>query len=614
MSAPASRRGSRGLRARWARHPLVRALPLLDLRARPVVLAVGAGSLALGSAVALVATSAWLIATASRQPAIVEVTLAVVAVRALGISRGVFRYLERLMSHDVALRGLVRLREQVYRSLAAADPRAVARLRRGDLLARLGTDVDALGDAVVRGLAPFAVAAVVGTASVAGVAAILPVAALPMAAGLLVAGAVAPSLAARAARRAVVGAADARAAVAVRTQALLDGLAELEVAGAVDRHRAGLDRAEDDLTRHLDTASRPHAVAAAVQALAVGATVVAALLLGAGPVTAGALDGVWLTVVVLVPLAAFEATAALPAAAVELVRGSLAAERVLELADLPPASPSEHDTTGATAQDGPAADPWGVVRGHRLAATGLSCGWAPDRPLVRGADLSLAPGECVVVTGPSGSGKSTLLTTLAGLLPPTEGTVRLDGRDLADLPAETVRRRVHLTTEDEHVFATSLRENLRVAAGPVEDEVLLRALDAVGLGPWVTGLPRGLGTAVGSGGHDLSGGQRRRLLLARALLTAAPVLLVDEGAEHLDAASGARLVADLAGLARRTGRIVVLVTHGSDGLDAAHTVLEVVDGRLRSASARPASPAAEPALCPGAPAPRPGHPAAPALP
>jgi ATP-binding cassette subfamily C protein CydC len=569
--------------ARQAVSRLRRMAGLLELRPKQVALSIAAGAAGLGSAVALIGVSAWLIARASQQPPIAAVSLAVVAVRGLGVSRGVFRYVERLISHDVALRGLVSLRERCYRSLAAADTGGVARVKRGDLLARLGADVDAVGDTVVKGVLPFAVAAVVGGASVVALAVVLPVAALPLLAGLLLAGILSPVLAARAAREAHVGAAQARAAVAEQTQSLLDGLAELEVAGATASRRAELDRAERRLTDHLDAAARPAALAAAVQAVATGASLIGALLLGAGPVANGDLGAVWLPVLVLVPLAAFEATAQLPAAAVELVRGDEAARRLFELLDLAHASESASPTAQPLTNVGPGP--------HALAARDLVCGWEPDRPVVTATQLDLTAGRAVAVLGMSGSGKSTLLATLAGLLPPLSGRVMLDGMPIGDIAPADVRRVVSYTAEDAHVFATTVRENLRVAAGEVDDAALFEALDDVGLVDWVRTLPEGLGTVIGSGGHDVSGGERRRLLLARALLTGADILLLDEPGEHLDRTSARGLAADLADTAHETGRTVVLVTHSPDGLEGFDEVLEIRDGALRSVSDKPDGPA-----------------------
>lgn len=596
--------------------PLRRAIRLLEVPPRRVVAAVAAGAGSLGSAVALAAVSAWLIARASQMPPVMALTVAAVAVRGFGVSRGLLRYVERLWSHDVALRGMATLRTRVYERLAAADPATLVSLRRGDLLARVGADVDAVGDVVVRGLLPMAVAAVVGVLSSVLVGVFLPAAGIALALGLLVAGVVAPRLAHRAAQAAEDRSAQARADAAAAVLTLLDGAAEHQVAGRVDPLVAGLREAEGRLARAADDAARPAALGAALQPAATGAVVLAALLLGIPATTSGALAPVELAVVVLTPLAAFEAVAALPAAAVQVLRSRRAARRVMALLDA--AGPGADGaagqggrTEGATSQGGRTGDPDRPETADRpaggddagpapvLRARGLACGWADAAPVVRGLDLDVAPGDGVVVVGPSGVGKTTLLLTLAGLLPPREGTVRVHGRDLAGrdlvgLPRDGVAPVVAYTPEDAHVFDTSVLENLRVARGDVTPDEAIRALATVGLGDWLAGLPDGLATTLGGGASRMSGGQRRRLLLARALLTRAPLLLLDEPTEHLDDDDGAAVLQGLLDGTLAPGRGVLVVTHRAPAASTASTVLRLgADGvevlRARRAPGAPSS-------------------------
>lgn len=554
---------------------LWRAVQLLEVPRRRAALAVLTGSAGLGSAVALAAVSAWLIARASQMPPVMVLTVATVAVRALGISRGVLRYLERLASHDVALRGMAILRERLYARLADADPGRLLALRRGDLLARVGGDVDAVGDVVVRGLLPIGVAVVVSAGSSVLVGLLLPAAGVALAACLLLAGVVGPRLAVRAAATAEARSAAARADVSTSALAILDGAAELTVAGRLDAELTALADAETRLASAADAAAGPAATAAAVQPLATGLAVLGTLLLGIPATTAG-LSPVALAVVVLTPLAAFEAVGLVPMAVVTLLRSREAARRVLQLMDVPANAVVAHAVPSAApdaAPDAAPADPAGSPEAAgRLVARDLACGWPGRAPAVAGVDLDVGPGRSVAVVGPSGVGKTTLLATLAGLLTPVRGTVRIDGAAPAALDRAEAARRLVLLTEDAHVFDTTVLENLRVARGDVTDQEARAALAAVGLSPWLAALPRGLDTMLGSDAARVSGGERRRLLLARTLLSPARVLLLDEPTEHVDAGAGELLAALLDG-SLAGGRGVVVVTHRLAGLAAAGEVI-----------------------------------------
>lgn len=574
------------------RGTLRRAVRLLDVDLRRVALATLLGTLALGCAVALAAVSAWLIARASQMPPVLQLSVATVGVRAFGIGRGVLRYLERLVSHDVALRGMTNVRTTLYERLAAGRTAALAGVRRGDLLARVGADVDTVGDVVVRGLLPAAVAVCLGLGTVVAMCAFWLPAGLALAACLLLAGVGAPALAARASRTTERRAAAARADLSATALGLLDDAGPLTVAGRVAAERAALIAAHARVTAAADAGARPAAAAAALGQLAVGLAVLTALVTGVPAAGAGLLAPVELAVVVLTPLAAFEATSLLPAAAIQVQRSRAAAARILALLDDASADPVR--ASDAAPRDDVAPRPHvpartasadgtpdrAAARRAVLRADAVSCAWPHGAAVVRGLDLELRAGRSVAVVGPSGAGKTTTLLTLAGLLPPAAGAVRLDGADVAALAREDVAAAVVAVTEDAHVFGTTVLENLRVARGDVTPDEARATLDRVGLGAWLTSLPDGLDTLVGPDARTVSGGERRRLLLARALLAPAPLLLVDEPAEHLDAATADRLVGTLLDEARGGRRGVLLVTHRVSALAAADEVLWLEDGAV----------------------------------
>ena len=558
------------------RRALKRAVGLLDLNWTRFAASVAIGSLGLGSALGLSTVAAWMIARASQVPDVVALGVAPVAVRLFGISRSVLRYCERLLSHDTALRGMSALRAHLYERLATSRADTVVGLRRGDVLARVGADVDAVGDLVVRSYLPMAVAACVGSATSIGMALIHPASGLILAACLLLAGMVGPLVTARAARASELARQGHATDLSAIVLTALEGGDELSVSGRLPRLMDELAGLEARLSSARDRGARP----AAVDTAAMGLAVVGALLVGGQAVITGDLAPVWLAVIVLVPLAAFEVTSALGPATVQLVTSAGAAARIVELTD----RADQADRAEAPRAAAPDPEPLPALSdgGPRLRARGLAVGW-PDGPVVaEGIDLDLAPGDRLAITGPSGVGKTTLLATLAGLLEPKGGELTLDGTAPWAAQRSDVARRITLTAEDAHVFATTVLENLRVANGTLSSQDARALLRRAGLGDWLTGLPQGLDTLLSSDATTLSGGERRRLLLARALAAPAPLMLLDEPGEHLEAATADRLVADLlqAGNgaedteeAEETARGVLLVTHRLSALESADEVL-----------------------------------------
>jgi ATP-binding cassette, subfamily C, bacterial CydC len=564
---------TRAIRNTVGTDPLWRAVRLLDVSWGRAARAIGLGSLALASSVGLAAAAAWLIARASQMPPVLQLSVATVAVRAFGISRGVFRYLERLASHDVALRGMAALRANVYTALASGRTAAVAGIRRGDLLARVGADVDAVGDVVVKAVIPAGVALVVSGGSVILVGAFLPSAGLALLACLLLAGVLGPWLSARAARRTEERGAAARAEMTSTVLETLEGAGPLTVSGRLSARMDSLRRTDRELAAVTDSGARTSGTAAAINNAAIGLAVLASLVLGIPAVAAGTLAHVELAVIVLTPLAVFEAAGVLPAAAVQMHRSRQAARRIMELLD----AAADGAATPATPAPDKLSEPArGIARAssdnHVVSMAGAACGWGGLAAVV-GVDLIVRPGRAVAVVGPSGVGKTTLLMTTAGLIPQIAGAVSLDGAPIDATTPDDVTRHVVFVAEDGHVFDTTVLENLRVARGDVSPDEAAAALTDVGLGDWLAGLPEGVETTLGPDATTISGGERRRLLVARALLAPAPLLLVDEPAEHLDPATADELLARLVETTRAGGRGIVIATHRLSALAAVDEVL-----------------------------------------
>lgn len=543
--------------------PLREAVHALEIPRARLLAAVLAACATLASAFALAAVSTHLVTRAWTMPPVLDLSVAVVMVRGLGVSRGVFRWVERMLTHDLAFRGVVSLRTTLFTRLAARGDDTLTRLRRGELLARLGDDAQELGDHVIKAIVPALVAIVMAVVVLVTFAPLSLLATVTMLAALVLASVLAPLAAHRAARLSEQAVLTTRSAVTASALEILDDATSLQVDG---RLPAALDQLTERQRAHdaaIDKAALPAAVAAAAVPLTMLLAVLGSLLAAGAVWLSGDATAGQIGILLLLPLSSFEAATALPAAATQHARSRAAAERLADLVGPPPE---------------PRAEPTAAPRpdSAHLRAVGLTAGWAEDAPRVHGLDLDLPPGSRLAVVGPSGIGKSTLLATLAGLLAPLEGRVEVDA------PA-TLRSAVTMFAEDAHVFATTVRENLRVVSGDLDEEQMRAALHAVGLEEWVDSLGQGLDTMLGPDGTTVSGGERRRLLLARAVLRGGPVLLLDEPTEHLDTARGDALLRALLdpedpSLIPRTSTVVV-VTHRAEAIPAGTEILRLEEHR-----------------------------------
>ncbi len=546
------------------RDPLWRMISLAWPRGGRFALGVLLGAAATGAGVALLGLAAWMLATAAAHPPITALGVAVVATRALGVGRGVARYLERLVTHDAAFRTLAEVRVRVYERLAATEP--FGRFRSGDLVSRLVNDTEATLDLLVRGLTPPLISVVTGGATVLFLTVLYVPGGLLLAAGLLLAGLAVPLAAAALSRAPGERQAKARGELSTALVDTLHGAPDLVVYGAMERQVERVDAADAELTRLARRDSTLLGLGAGASALITGLTVWGALFLGVAAVEGRALDAVSLAVLVLTTLAAFEIVAPLPAVAARLGSIRAAGARLFGVLDTP-AAVAPPTRTGLDAEGG-------TVRVRDLRVR-----YGPEEPwALDGVDLEIPAGWTVAVIGPSGAGKSTLASVLLRFRDPDEGRVEIGGEDITAYPSDEVRGVVSGVPQDPHVFASTLRENLRLARPGARDDELWEALRRVRLADEVAAMPRGLDTQVGTHGLGLSGGMVQRLALARAVLAAPRVLVLDEPTAHLDPGTRDAVVEDL--LAAAEGFSTLLITHDLTGLDRVDRIYVVRDGRV----------------------------------
>ncbi|HEV2634489.1 MAG TPA: thiol reductant ABC exporter subunit CydD [Actinocrinis sp.] len=547
-------------------------------RLRPRVLA----AIALGSAAALCTvglggSAAWLIATAAGRPPLLTLQVGIAAVQAFGLGRAVLRYAERLTGHDATLRILADLRVRIYQGLVRRSPAGLSGERGGDLLTNLTADIDATQDLFLKVLLPAVSVAISSLVLILVDVVALPAAALVLAAGATVAGLLAPLLARHTARRAEQRTTTARAEMTDHTVDLLDALPDLVAYGAAEAR--AIQIAADD--RRLAALERRGALAsglgAALIALASGATCAALAAVCVAAVRADRIGGPMAAALVLAPLALFDLLAVLPDAARALDRGLAGWDRLRRVADAPALVPTPARPQALAWTDD------SVLEFDRVAAA-----WpGSDQRVVENVSFRLPAGRQITLTGPSGVGKSTLAALAARVLDPVSGAVRIDGTDLRRADPEQVRALVAVCDQNAHLFDTTIRENLRIGRPDAEESALWHVLELVGLDRWARALPQGLDTRVGQLGDAVSGGERQRIALARALLSPAPVLVLDEPTAHLDAVTAAVVSANLS--RELHGRTVVWIRHDDDsGRARTHRRLRIgwADGR-EPAGSRP---------------------------
>jgi len=518
-------------------------------------IAVGAllGFLAVGSNVALMAVSAFLISKAALISNVAEVALAITAVRVLAIGRAAFRYFERTVTHRATFAILADLRVRFFASIEPLAPARLATRRSGDLLTRIVGDIETLEDFYVRVVLPPIVAGLVTLFVAFGLGLLDVTLGLTLAAFLVASGIVLPLVARRLSR------APGATLIAGRGQfgaALVDEINGLADLVALDRAAAHRDRVVA-LGTELDVAGERLAMVRSVTSAAsstlAGLASVTVLAIGVGLVGTGRLDAVFLAAIPLVALASFEVIGPLAQSFGSWDTNKAAAGRGFELTDVQPEVAVRALATRSTTAPVFATAPGIEMRGLRFR-------YGPDEPyVIDGLDLSVAPGTSLAIVGPSGSGKSTIVNLLLRFWEYREGEIRIGGREIRHESAEDIRRLLGVVPQDVHLFDATIRDNLAVADADVTDERIEEACRLAQVHAFIETLPHGYETRIGENGVLLSGGERQRLAIARAIIKDAPVFILDEATANLDVETEAALLDSLAPF--MAGRTTIVISH-----------------------------------------------------
>lgn len=512
------------------------------------------GGAATASGIALTATSGWLIVRASERPIILTLLVAVVGVRAFGIARPVLRYVERLLSHNEALGELARRRAQMYAALVPLTPARLGRRSRSSVLTGVVDDVTDVVEAQVRVTVPVLSGVVAGVLGAILAALLNPLVGLVIVI-MLLAIAAACLLAYLLERSSQAELLAARARVQQVSDLVAGSSLQLQAIGAKTDARSWLTEAHETWRAAVRRQARGRALAAAIILVATGLATAAAAWIAMREVASGPVAAL----LVVLPVALGDGLAPLAEAMRALARAEGAQQRITALLDQEPA-------VAAAGHGIPSPVP-------ELTTEQVQASWRGDRMDMPSVTLALKPGASLALTGPNGAGKSTLLAVLARHLDPARGRYALSGDSVRELDLEQTRARFAIVDDEPHVFASTLRENLRLASPEATDEDLIAELGRSGLAGLLAELPDGLDTRLGTGGRGLSGGERARLAIARAAVSRRPVVLLDEPVAHLDHATAVAVLRDLR--EATTERTVVMVSHRADGLDQFDSVIEV---------------------------------------
>jgi thiol reductant ABC exporter CydC subunit len=521
--------------------------------------------LTLGAGIGLMATAAYLISKAALGAAFVDLAVFVTAVRTFAISRAALRYGERYISHLATFRLLTRLRVWSYAAIEPLAPAGLEGHGSGDLLTRIAADVETLDQFYIRAVIPPVAAALIcalGFLMLGAFALQLGIALLVF---LILTGAALPLVTQRLSRVPAGDFVQTRAGLNTLLADEIDGLPDLLAFGRAGDFEVRSLRLGDALDAARMRVARVRGLANALSGFFAGAAALTVLMLAIPLVHGGRIDGVFLAVLPLTAIACFEAVQPLGTAMQELERSKAAAARLFELIDRssdrsePARSPIPNWKSGIELRN-------------------VAFRYGPGDPLVLDElSLSIPAGSHVALTGASGCGKSTVVSLLAGFRRAQAGTIRLCGNDAGTYQGEDLRALIGVVPQQIYLFNGTIRDNLLLAKGDATDAEISEACAIAQIDSFVRSLPEGYDTLVGENGMKLSGGERQRVAIARVILKAAPLLILDEATSHLDAGTERKVLSALEGFMH--GRTTLIIAHRGTALELADEVYRMTDGR-----------------------------------
>lgn len=517
--------------------------------------------------IGLLALSGWFIAAmalSGLSGQLIEYFAPAAGIRALAILRTGGRYAERLITHEATLRLLAELRVWFFKHLEPLAPARLQYYRSGDLLSRIRADIDSLDNLYLRVIAP----TVAGAVTIALIFGFMTMFSLHIAVidvvGLILTGVALPLLAERLGRQSSQRTVAIRAELRSKVADAVRGLGELLVYQAAEHHAASIRHLSDRLVAAQRCQVRLSSFSAALIGLTGHLAMWLALVIAIPLVVHDHLAAPDLAMIAFFVLASFDTVATLPLAFQALGETLAAARRIFEIIDTSPAvTVPEHEAAAPQYFD--------------LIITDLLMRYAPDAPwALNGINLTIPQGGRLGIIGPSGAGKTSLLNVLLRFWDYQEGTITIGGTSLRDLSGETMRSLCAVVAQQTHLFNTSIRQNLLLAQPDADETALRMALGRADILDEILALPQGLDTIVGETGTRLSGGQARRIAIARAMLKDAPILILDEPTEGLDGSSERAVIAALTVLME--GRTTLFITHRLENLHAVDRILVLHQG------------------------------------